>query len=69
MSNIFLRTAILQSEKKNFEIERKVKVHPTNLSQLINNHYPRTIKQKQALPSVLQRAMNELFKDRLKEVA
>jgi hypothetical protein len=69
MSNIFLRTAILQSEKKNFEIEKKVRVHPTNLSQLISNKYPPTIKQKQGLPNVLQRAMNDLFKDRLQEVA
>ena len=69
MNNIDLWLAVLQRDKKNYEVATEAKIHATNLSQLINNHYPQTIKQKQEIPNVLQRAMNELFKDRLKEVA
>ena len=69
MNIIDLRLAILQSKKKNYEVVTEAKMHPTTLPQLISSHYPPTIKQKQALPNVLQRAMNELFKDRPEEVA
>jgi len=68
MSNIYLRIAILQSGKKNFEIAREAKIHPTILSHLVNNHYVPTPKQKQQLSQVLEKRIDELFSDRQKEV-
>jgi len=61
MCNKNLRKAIFDSGKKDFQVAKEAKMHPSTLSHLVNEHYEPTAEHKENLSRALGRSAKELF--------